>query len=154
MLVPPLCPGRDGLQAHGPLHIRRPESPPISRRGLQTICEPSTKSASFPTHSSNLEMHIYNLPTKTLLQILSDLPIQSICAFEGVSRTFNKFVGKNVDAIYKVAAVMHQFAPQSVARHEPQAALKETLKASGPTKWLNDVHDWRQFCEWDFGLGE
>ncbi|KAG8972861.1 hypothetical protein FRC05_009500 [Tulasnella sp. 425] len=92
-------------------------------------------------------MHIHSLPAETLLQILSDLPIQSICAFEGVSRTFYKFVGKNVDAIYKVAAVMHQFAPQRVAGHGPQAALKETLKAAGPTKWLNDVYDWKQFCK-------
>ncbi|KAG8972860.1 hypothetical protein FRC05_009499 [Tulasnella sp. 425] len=82
-----------------------------------------------------------------LLQILLYLPVESLCALESVSRHFRALITENVNKIYKPIAITHQFASQSAVQHGLKAALRDTLKALGPSKLLQDVDDWKQFCK-------
>ncbi|KIO28981.1 hypothetical protein M407DRAFT_21886 [Tulasnella calospora MUT 4182] len=97
-------------------------------------------------------MHIHTLPVETLLQIIGYLPIQTICTLESVSQTFHKLVKRNLNAIYQVAARLHQFAPQNALTCGPQAALKAAVATLGPNKWLHEIRDWKQFCKSSFLL--
>lgn len=99
-------------------------------------------------------MHIHNLPPEMLLEILFYLPVESLCALESVSRHFRALITENVNKIYKPIAITHQFASQGAVQRGLKAALRDALKTLGPTKSLQDMDDWKQFCEWDPGLNE
>jgi len=83
---------------------------------------------------------LYALPAEAILEILSYLPVQTLRAFQLVSRDWESFIRTNESFVYKKAAFIHRFLPSS------NFISVSELQSVYPIRSLSRVHDWKSFC--------
>jgi hypothetical protein len=84
-------------------------------------------------------MDLLCLPVELVLEILSHLPVQSLHAFQRVSRYWNQVVHENESYLYRNAADVHQFLPNAETNISDLQVIPRRLR--------DDLRGWKDFCE-------